>query len=100
MALTADDFDQIGAFLRARLEAARTQVPEDARDAMLALDALEHEIARAASIVGLLRSARVDARSAADAWETLKDIAHRWQGHPDYRATFAYFPHHMTGPTR
>ncbi|WND39791.1 hypothetical protein RI578_38310 [Streptomyces sp. BB1-1-1] len=73
---------------------------EDARDAMLAVDALEYEVARAASTASLLRAETDGVRSAADDWETLKHIAHRWKDHPDYRVKFAFFPRHIAGPTQ
>ncbi|MEV1025921.1 hypothetical protein [Streptomyces sp. NPDC050264] len=98
MTLTADDFDRLSVFLQNRLADARAQLPADARDAALALDALHYEIARAAGAVGLLRAGVPDPR-VADAWETLRHMARLWKDHADFEVAFALPSRDLSGAT-
>ncbi|WP_394437108.1 hypothetical protein [Streptomyces sp. SGAir0957] len=95
MTVTADDFDRLSGFLQQRLAEARAQLPADARDAALALDALHYEIARAADAASLLRADVFSSRPA-DAWETLRHMARLWKDHPDFRIEFALPSRHMS----
>ncbi|MFJ2589715.1 hypothetical protein [Streptomyces sp. NPDC087538] len=89
MQLSADHFDRIDAFLQERLNEARGQLADDSPDAALALDALAYEIARAASMADALRAGAELVRPPSDAWETLRHVARRWQGHPRFLPEFA-----------
>ncbi|GAA1111040.1 hypothetical protein [Streptomyces javensis] len=94
-------YDRIDAFVQARLDEARKDLPDlgDAppyRDADLALDALQYLATRAASTADLLRSGvhvhpdpAVRGARAEEAWETLRHIARRWHTHPDYSPDYA-----------
>ncbi|MDX2692178.1 hypothetical protein [Streptomyces ipomoeae] len=90
-----DLYNEVGAFVQARLDEGRRQVPA-ASDAAHALDAVQYLANRAAATADMLRlnvrthpDQAVREARAEEAWETLRHIARRWNGHPDYRPQYA-----------